>query len=239
MVEAATETEIIDRLILQAAAAEGMTIPDSETDAALERTREMTGTKNFKKMLKERRVSEKEFRTFLQNRQIIDQYKDRLFSTISLDPKKVRTYYTGHKKHFTAPDLVRLELFSVQEQETAEEIFKKWKAGASFEGLVQAYVSDKDKSAGRRLRWMPYDSIPPELRKHVLEGKTGNILGPLQGPDGIYVIKILEKRKAGLLPYDEVKGVIEANLRQKEENKILEAWYEEQKTKADIQYKRQ
>ena len=113
MREAATETEIIDRLILQAAAAEGMTVPDSEIDAALERTREMTGERNFKKMLKERRVSEKEFRNFLRNRQIIDQYKDTLFSTVTLDAQQVRNYYTGHKKHFTAPDLVRLELFAI------------------------------------------------------------------------------------------------------------------------------
>ncbi|MGE5892978.1 MAG: peptidyl-prolyl cis-trans isomerase [bacterium] len=236
MVEAATDSEIIDRLIIQTARKEGLKVSPDGVDEVMKRSREQMGEENFRSMLHERQATEEGFRKFLEERELIAQYKKKLFSAINLDEKTLREYYEGHRDNFIEPESVLLEVITVADKEKADEVFQRWGKGEDFEKLSEAYSTKEGEHAGRKLRWMPYDAMPMDLQPKVREGKRGEILSPIQSSGKYYVIKILDKRAEKKLSYDEAKDRVREMLTAKRQQDIIEKLYEEEKEKAKIEY---
>lgn len=239
MIEAATETEIIETLLLKAATEEGMTVSSTELDSALAKSKEIMGEKNFKDMLKERNVTEQEFRTFLEERELIDAYKTKLFSTISIDNSAAKDYYEGHKDKFMMKDSARLEIMVIDDQQKATDIYKRWKEGETFDALSEVYSKTEKQTVGRRLRFTPYDVMPIEIQPRVREGNAGDILGPIQSDGTFYVIKILEKRIEGVMEYEQAHEMVRESLRMSKEQKVLDEWYASQIHTVTIEYVKQ
>ena len=122
LMDVATETEVMDQLLLQSARADGMTVPVEEARELLTRSKEMAGELAFSEMLAAREADEEAFQDFLVERELIDQYKDKLVTGLAVDEDVLRNYYEGHADTFAEPDSVRLEVFTFGSRETAEKI---------------------------------------------------------------------------------------------------------------------
>jgi peptidyl-prolyl cis-trans isomerase SurA len=64
--------------------------------------------------------------------------------------------------------------------------------------------------------------------------KVGEVKGPILRPFGIQIIKLLDKKKAGIKPLKEVKSYIYKILYNKEMEKRYSVWLNELKKKAYI-----
>jgi parvulin-like peptidyl-prolyl isomerase len=236
MFEAATESEILDRLLLKEATSEGLEVSSKEVRAALKRSREILGEEKFKEMLKERNASEEEYGEFLKQRMLIRKYKAKLFEDIKIEDETLRVYYEGHKENFSVSEGVRLEMIIVDNPDDAEEIYKRVKKGEDFEKLVKEYSEKYKKRVGGKMRWMPYEAIPSDIQPLVKSGRINEVLEPVQSDDGIHIIKILDKRQAGLLSYEEAKENIRDFFLRKREQEILDDWFTAVKHKSTVEY---
>jgi parvulin-like peptidyl-prolyl isomerase len=238
MFEAATESEILDRLLLKEAISEGLEISSEDVGIALNRSRELLGEEKFKEMLKERNSSEQEYGEFLKQRMLIRKYKAKLFEDITIEDETLRVYYEGHKENFSVSEGVRLEMIVVDNPDDAEEIYKRVEKGEDFEKLVKEYSEKYKKKVGGKMRWMPYEAIPSDIQPLVKSGKIGAVLEPVQSDDGIRIIRILDKRQAGPLTYEEARENIRDFFLRKREQEILDNWFTAVKQKSTVEYVR-
>jgi parvulin-like peptidyl-prolyl isomerase len=236
MIESSTESEILDKLLLQEAISKGVEESSEEVDAALNRSKEMLGEDEFKAILKKRNSTEQEYREFLKERALIKKFKEELFKGITIDDDTLETYYEGHKESFSFPESVRLEMVIVDNIADANEIYSRTKKGEDIKKIVEEYSTEDKKATFRRTRWMHYDEIPLVIQSKVKSGNIGDIIEPTDSADKIYIVKILEKRSARVLTFEEAKEDIKNTFLRRGQQNILEKWYETAKQKVTIEY---
>ena len=236
MVETSTESEILDKLLLKEAISKGVEESSNEVDAALNRSKEMLGEDEFKAILKKRNSTEQEYREFLKKRALIKKFKEELFKGITIDNDTLETYYEGHKESFAYPESVRLEMVIVDNIDGANKIYNRTKKGEDIKKIVEEYSTGDKKATFRRTRWMPYDAIPLAIQSKVKAGNIGEVIEPTDSADKIYIIKILEKRSARVLTFEEAKEDIKNSFLRRRQQNILNKWYENAKQKVTIEY---
>ena len=235
LLDVATESEVMDELLLQTAVADGMTVSDAEVQSLLDHTKEASGDAAFSEMLKERGANEETFRAFLVEQSMINQYKDKLFDELAVDDEALKNYYEGHVETFAEPDQVRLEVFTFGVSDTAKQIYVRWKGGESFDSIAKAYQEEAE-SVGRRTRWMPMSAVPEALQSKVTEADTGVILEPVKVLNSFYVVKVVGKREARIRDFEEVKAEISKEMLSLRTNKALDEWYKSAYREAKIEY---
>lgn len=91
----------------------------------------------------------------------------------------------------------------------AEEVFKKIKAGSSFEEMAKQYSDDKVSGArGGELGEFPHGAMVPEFEAVLNNLKVGDISEPVLTPFGYHVIKLTDKKDEHVKPLPEVKDTI-------------------------------
>ena len=233
--DVATESEVMDQLLLQTAVAEGMIVSDENAQGLLDRTKELAASQAFAEMLKERGVDEETFRDFLVERELILRYKNKLFEKVTVNDEALEEYYKGHKDTFMDPPQVRLEILTFGVRKTAEEIHKLWKGGDSFEAISAKYKNEGE-NVGRRTRWMPIDAIPAELQSKVTEADVGTIVEPEQISNKFYVVRIIDKMESRTRGFEEVKAEINETILNLRKDKVLDEWYKTSSQGAKIEY---
>ncbi len=236
MLKGATEEAIRDRLLIKAAQTEGITVTEEQVDFSLKRSKAILGEEKFQEMLAKSGASEEEYREFIKSKIITSKYQSKLFATIKIDDSSITEYYKEHKEDLFTPESVRIEMIILEKRDDADVIYNRLKEGEDFDKVVQEYTAIYKKRIGGKVKWMPYDAIPEQIRPLVKEGKAGVLLEPVQIPEGYSVIKILEKRPEGIPELDEVRGDIEQVFRMKEQQKVLENWFASAKQKTTIEY---
>ena len=233
--DVATESEVMDQLLLQTAVAEGMMVSEDDAQDLLDRSQELAGSQAFAEMLKERGVDEGAFRDFLMKRELILRYKNKLLEKVTVNDDALEEYYEGHKETFVDSPQVRLEIFTFGVRKTAEGIYKLWKDGDSFEAISAKYKNEGE-NVGRRTRWMPIDAIPAELQSKVAEADVGTIIEPEQISNKFYVVRIIDKMESRTRGFEEVKAEIYETILNLRKNKVLDDWYKNAIQGAKIEY---
>jgi len=231
LLESATEAEIRDQLLLQAARAEGLEIPQEELSAALARSREMLGAERFAEMLARRSASEEDYAAFLRDRLLINRYRSKVTGGLKVDEATIRDYYRGHKASFQAPARVRLETVELTDAGFVEQIAERLRGGEAL-----AAIADPDVGIRTREGWVNERDLPPELRRQVEAAAAKDVLGPIDAGGKTRVIRIGEQQASRRLSYKESKGLIRERLLENRRQVALDDWYERAKRQAQIEY---
>jgi peptidyl-prolyl cis-trans isomerase C len=235
--DVATETEVMDELLLQAAVNDGISVSQENAGELLDEVRKTVGDEAFAAMLEERGADEEKLREFLVKQELINRYKEKLFAGVAIDESALQEYYEGHAETFTEMDQVRLEILTFGVGETAGKMYDRWNGGESFDSIAQAYF-DEGEQIWRRTRWMPVGAVPPELQQKVIEVDAGTILEPQQVAGKYYVVRVVEKRGARTREFEEVKEEIRETILNLRKNKTLDEWYKAASREAKIEYVR-
>jgi parvulin-like peptidyl-prolyl isomerase len=231
LLENATEAEIRDQLLLQAARTERLEISEEQLDAALMRSREMLGEERFAKMLAQRGASEADYKTFLGNRLLIDRYRSKVTGDVEVDEATMRDYYRGHKESFQAPARVRLETVELADAGLAERVAERLRGGEAL-----AAIADSDAGIRTREVWVDERDLPPELRGQVEAAAAKDVLGPIDAGGKTRVIRVGGQQASRRLSYKESKGLIRKRLLENRRQAALDDWYERAKRQARIEY---
>jgi len=231
LMESATEAEIRDRLLLQGARAEGMKILEEQLAAALARSRELLGEERFAAMLANQDASEADYKTFLEERLLIDQYRAKVTGDPAIDEATLRDYYRGHKGSFQAPARARLEMVELTDARLAERVVERLRAGEPL-----AELDDRDAGIHTMERWVNLRDLPRALEEQVEHAEANDVLGPLAAGEKTRVIRVGERQASHKLSYKEAKGLIRTKLQERRRQAALDDWYEQAKRQARIEY---
>ena len=222
-------------------------VPQSEVDAAIEtvkRENHMT-QEDLVAALKEQGQSLDEYRrrlkTELERRRLIN-YEVR--SKIIVTDEEVRAYYDSHKDNYSTKGKVHLAMIFLKQEDPgnqeeasvlkkkADQIIGKIKAGEDFGTLAAQFSNGPGAKDGGDLGVFKISELNAEMAASIKGLSSGEIGRPIVRPNGIQIIKVVEKDEGGEKSFDQVKDAIRSTLYREKMNQAYAAWIKDLREKS-------
>lgn len=155
--------------------------------------------------------------------------------------KEMLDYYRKHPEEFEAPEVIHAAHIIKNVDEThpeAEalaaigEVRAKLDDGADFEKTADVY-SDCP-GAGGDLGWFPRGQMVEEFEAVVFELEVGQISPTFRSPFGFHIAKLLDRKAAGLHPFNDIREELENAMHRVRERRALDDYIDGLIAKADI-----
>ena len=229
LLRAAIEEVISRTLLLQAARAAGVTVDLNKVAAQVEAQRDMAGGADaFAKALAAHGLTEQEFAKITEDSALLDAYINaQIYDKIAVGDAEVKAYYDQHPDEFKHPEQVKLRMIAVRRlpgaddaakgatKAKAEAIRQKLLAGADFAATAAASSDHPNKSKGGEVGWVRLGMLP-QMEQYFWDLKPGAISDVEEATFGFVIFKVDERRPAGTMTFEEVKGNLARMLRMRE-----------------------
>ena len=175
---------------------------------------------------------------------------------VIVSPFKIEQYYFENATKFSTPEQVRLAMIffkrtkaPTEDLETkasditkkadpqydiALEVLLKLDGGANFADLASTYSQGPASAEGGDLGWVSRDTLREELAKVAFRLNPEQHSRVIETDDGFYILKVFDRKRAGIKPIEEVRGEIENQLLVEERRKTQEQWLNRLRGKAYI-----
>lgn len=199
---------------------------------------EIGGEENLKEVLAKNNIDEDEFNSLLEN----DIQISKLIASISpvnVSDAEVKKFYNENKaSKFTYPDSVKASHILIKDKAKAEEVLKKAKEPkADFAALAKQYSEDPGSAQnGGDLGFFTKDQMVKPFADAAFSMKPDTVSGLVQSEFGYHIIKVTDRKKAGITPYDEVKNTLKKFLEDEKKVEVLQKFVESKKAQTEIQY---
>ena len=245
-VEKLTERE----LILNEFKTEGYNIPSSVVDDEVaRRTKEQFGDRlTLMKTLQSDGVTLETFRKQIHDNLIVQAMRAQTVNPekIVVSPFKIEMYYLRNREKFQLEDQVKLRMIYLSKSEfpgseerlkkVADEIAAKLRAGAPFDEMASIYSNDSHRATGGDWGWVERSVLREDLADMAFAMKAGGLSGVIDRPDGYYLIKVDDVRRAHTRPLSEVRDEIEQTLTSAEVGRLRQQWIDRLKKKSFVRY---
>jgi len=239
---------IEERLILQEAKKREISAEDSEIKERIEH-------------VKKRFNSEEEFYLAIKDSGITmarlkEKYKEQIMmrnlvrglinSNVNISPTEITAYYNGNIKDFSVPKMARFKVLLikslpdisiVETEKIASQILDKINDGQDFDMLVKQFSQGPNIDKGGDMGYMPAGGIIKELDDQIELLNAGDTSGIIKTDTGFYIIKVIDKKEAGIVTLPEVKDMIRERLHQRESELTLREFIGKLKKDAYIRIK--
>ncbi|HVP35647.1 MAG TPA: peptidylprolyl isomerase [Terriglobales bacterium] len=154
------------------------------------------------------------------------------FHIIKLDEKKEDQIHVHHILIKIQPSPAD----SARVLNLADSVYQKLKGGADFVQMVKDYSQDEDsKKKGGELDWLPLAQLPPELKDKISHAEIGQIVPPVSNEDGVYILKVLDKKKQRKLSLVEDYDTVKEMARRKKASDEIMKWINVLKEKTYVE----
>lgn len=144
--------------------------------------------------------------------------------------------YTELKAELAKVEEVKARHILVDTEEKAKEVITKLQGGAKFEDLVQEYAQGVTKETKGELGYFAKGEMVPEFSEAAFAlGKGQYTKAPVKTQFGWHVIENEDRRTRPAPGFDEVKPQLEAVVRQRQLQELINSWQKDAKVeKFDI-----
>jgi peptidyl-prolyl cis-trans isomerase C len=205
-------------LIYQKAVASGVKATEAEVAAEFTRfSKTFSSDADLNLALASRGLDRTGLNRELEKSITISKYiQETVVKKIVVTPAELSQYYQQHTEEFRHPDLVRTShiLITVADGATpeqeklargrAESVLARAKKGEDFAKLAKEYSTDASASQGGDIGLTPRDQLAPEYEEAAFTLPVGTISNLVRTQFGFHIIKVTEKRKAGLATLEQV-----------------------------------
>lgn len=156
--------------------------------------------------------------------------QQQLASTITVKNDDVQKFLKQYQAQHPAPTQYHIidVLVALPSKATPEQIQQTQNKAASLvnsmsrSANLQALASDRNGVQVQDLGWLSAASLPDLFVSHILKAKNGDVIGPLEAPNGFHVLKLVEVKtgRSQLPSNDQIKNYI---FQQKMQN-ALQDW---------------
>ena len=222
-------------------------VPQSEVDAAIETVKKENDLtqEDLVAALKEQGQSLDEYRrrlkTELERRRLIN-YE--VSSKIIITDEEVQAYYDSHKDKYSTKGKVHLAMIFLKQQDPgdreeartlrtkADQIIGKIKAGEDFGTLAAQFSNGPGAKDGGDLGVFNISELNAEMAASIKDLSSGEIGTPIVRPNGIQIIKVVEKDEGGEKSFEKVKNAIRSSLYREKMNQAYDAWIKDLREKS-------
>ena len=167
-------------------------------------------------------------------------------SKIIIREEELKEYYDAHKDEFSTRGKVHLAMIFLKQEdpddpaetralkEKASRIIEKIKAGENFGKLAKTFSDGPAASTGGDLGVFKISELNEEMAATVKDLSSGEVGKPIIGPNGIQIIKVVEKDKGGEKSFEQAKNSIMSTLYRKKLDQAYSAWIKDLREKAYV-----
>jgi len=206
-----TERLILERVQLQAAAEQGLKIDDAALTQAEENIARQNGlsVEQLRARLQAMGEDSESLRANLRNELLLQRVREReVDSRIKISEQEIDAYLAEHQ----SPELAELNLAQLlvrvpegadaatveKLRQRAEQLAQRARGGADFTALVREFSDAPDKANGGQLGLRSVERYPSLFADAIRSLQTGQISDVVRSGAGFHVLKLVEKRNAGL-----------------------------------------
>ncbi len=213
LVRQVTEALILERAQIQLAKEQGIKVETSVLDDAeqnIARQNQMDVAR-LHRQLESEGMPVEEFRNTIRQQIMVQRLREREVDARVRVTEAEVDRFLAQKRDNPGADLqlhISQILVAVPESADAQQlanlmsraqmIGEKARAGADFSNLVREYSDAPDRARGGDLGLRPAERYPVLFVDATRAVKTGGIAGPVRSPAGFHVLKVLDKKVAGL-----------------------------------------
>jgi len=212
--EQVLERLIMDRVLVQTARDQGIRADDAQVDRAFAQIaseNRMTPAQ-LRAQLERDGVSYTRFRQDLRDEIVITRLREReVEARIQISEADIDAFLEEQKQQSASPPELNIAQILLRVPEGAtpeqierqrargEEILRQLERGADFARLAAAFSDAPDAMSGGVIGMRPADRLPQLFVEGVADLKPGEVSKLLRSPNGFHLLKLLERREAGLL----------------------------------------
>ncbi|MFZ2448177.1 MAG: peptidylprolyl isomerase [Syntrophobacteraceae bacterium] len=246
--------QILDNMIgrevlKQQAAGMGMKADEAEVNMQMEGLKKKFGSQEeFVKALAQMNLNEQtirdQFASEMVLRKLIDQ---EVAAKIVLDPAEARGFYDKNPDIFKSPEMIRAShiLVKVDAKASPEEkakalekmkgIEKKIKGGADFAQVAKEVSDCPSKENGGDLNFFERGQMVAPFEQAAFSIKPGQVSGIVETEFGYHLIKVTEKKDAGVMSFEEMRPRIEQHIKNEKVSQQLVVYVDKLKSAAKIE----
>lgn len=240
---------ISDELIFQ----ESRKITIENIDTKVEQKQKVLENKyghgeGMEKYLKIRNLTMRDLRESLRAEICVDEYlKKQGILEPEISEKLVRQTYERNPDRYSREESIKVShiLIAVdsyagseakkQARQKAEQIRKEILEGRDFTEMARKHSDCNSASDGGNLKYIKRGYMPEEFDKAAFSMEKEALSDVVETRFGYHIIKVFDKKPAGMIPYEEVKDFIKKFLQEKESKRKLANHIAELKSRAKIE----
>lgn len=250
---AVVENIINSEVLLHQAGVEGIAVdPEKAKENYEQFKKQFPNEEAFRELLKAQDMTEEEVKKeFERSSRLRALLEKNIFSKITVSSDDMRKYYDQNKTEFerkesvhashilariiTSADPKANEESKAKAKKKIEEIEKKLKGGADFAKLATQESEDPGSGPkGGDLGFFTRGQMVPAFEKTAFELEAGKISPVVESDFGFHIIKVWEKKPAGMIPFEEASKPIEGKLKSQTANAKTKEYLTELKAKLKV-----
>lgn len=249
VLRAALDQLITYTLMKQEAAARKLVVAEADVESQLQQMqKQFPNDAEFKKALTARNTSVDQLKADARTDMAIDRMVEaELATTTAATEAEAKAFYDQNPDKFQQGEAVRASHILIMANGKADEatkkaaraeadaLLKRARAGEDFAALAKEHSDDGSKEQGGDLGFFQRGRMVPEFDKAAFALEPNQISDVVTTQFGYHIIKLMEKKGATTVPYDQVKGQIVEYLTNQKKQQRVEAFIEEAKKRATIE----
>ncbi|MEM5787264.1 MAG: peptidylprolyl isomerase [Syntrophobacteraceae bacterium] len=244
------DTMIAREILQQEAAKLGIKAEDAELDAQMQALKARFGSGDeFKNTIGKMNLTEQNLRDQFASEMVMRKLVEQeIASKVKVSKEDTKAFYDKHPEIFKSPEMVRAShiLVKLEEKPTPEDkakalekikgIQKRIKDGADFAEVAKEVSDDPgSKENGGDLDFFQQGQMVPSFEKAAFALKPSELSDVVETEYGFHLIKLTEKKEAGVISFDEMQPRIEQHLKNEGISQQLAQHIEKLKTTAKIE----
>jgi peptidyl-prolyl cis-trans isomerase SurA len=222
-------------------------VTPEEVDQAIERVKEdnQLTQEGLIAKLKERGTTYEAYRKSIKSElERIRLINYEVQSKILLREEDIEKYYKEHIDEFTSGGKVHLALIYLRQMdpadkdeardlyEKAQNILSMIEKGEDFGKLAKKFSSGPGAREGGDLGVFKLSELNSEMAEQIKALSSGDVAKPIIRPDGIRIIKVVERDGGGVKSLEQVRNAIQSILYREELERRYSAWISELRKRA-------
>jgi hypothetical protein len=180
-------------------------------------------------------ITPAQLRSGLEDGVLHDAVQDARFGDLGATPAQARAYYDKHLESFREQGSLHLYSIRVAAERIAENALERLHSGRPFAEVARQFSTDPEaKAAGGDMGVVALASLPASFRDVLEPAAPDEVVGPVQGPGGWYLLKATDLTKDRVAPFAEVRDDLVAELTRRERFRALEKWLDAAREQASV-----
>ena len=236
-------------LLFQQSVKEGIKIDDKQLKDNMDSFRKrFKDEKQYEEWLASVKLTQDRLKEqFVQQNSVRELIDKKITPKVNITDAEAQKFYKENSQYFKRPEEVKAEHILIKVEKDADakqkeaarkqlaDIKKKIDAGENFEDLAKAHSQCPSASRGGDLGYFSKGKMVPPFEKAAFELKPDQVSDIVETQFGYHLIKLIDRKPAGTVEFDEVKGRIVENLQKKETMEAVQKYIAELRKTAKIE----
>lgn len=127
---------------------------------------------------------------------------------------ELNSHYAANKERFRGIGAVKLHLLVADQSETIDRAVKEAQGGTPWNRLFDKYAN-KTATGQWDAGWLEVASLlkllPKDAVRAMLQSPEGTLIGPVPGPDGFMLFRLLGRKPGEVLPFQECREAVQSD----------------------------